>query len=376
MKTAKIAVLITSLILIVSLLAGCVLTENEPEQDAPSESTSAALNENENTTLDFRPVDIGIQAQKEYIYPFIGIYFAPTDSLYAKIDNREAFVYQAEEFEDAVTVKYAFITFYATTAEQRAETVRAIDIYAFLSRLEKAGVIGIYDKSSVGEIDTLTGCDSHKKVGESIDGNYEYYLSINSSSSSDIVTELEKSQLFITEMREFDASYSYSAFSLGKDENVNNVGVFTGKDVFGNAYTQDIFSEYDLTLVNVMTTWCTYCVEEMPELEELRANYVKDGVKFNVVAVVLDTKYTGGEDASAIELAKTLHKRSGASFPFLIPDDGNMNGRLTGIESFPESFFVDKNGNIVSEAYIGARGLKEWKAIADSELKKLEEANR
>ncbi len=34
-------------------------------------------------------------------------------------------------------------------------------------------------------------------------------------------------------------------------------------------YTQDIFSKYDLTMVNIFTTWCSPCVNEIPDLEKL-----------------------------------------------------------------------------------------------------------
>ncbi len=377
MNKIKFIALILTVALTLSAFSSCTFiinTDSDKNKLNALESFNSTLDDVDDSSdeiLEFRPVDIGIQAQREYIFPFIGIDFTPTESLYGKIENREVFLYQTEEFEDATTVKYAFMTFYATTDAQREEKVTSIDIYTWLDSLEKVGAIGIYVKGEVSNLDALTGCDTHKKVGDSDDGKYEYYLSINSGSKSESVSELESSLIFIAEMKEFDPEYAYSAFSVGKNENVDSTGIFSGKDIFGNGYTQDIFSDYDLTLVNVLTTWCTYCVEEMPELEKLRADYVKNGVKFNVVAVVLDTKYNGKEDSNAIELAKTLHDKSGASFPFLIPDESEMNGRLTGIESFPESFFVDSEGNIVSEAYIGARSYKEWKTVVDGELEKL-----
>lgn len=71
-----------------------------------------------------------------------------------------------------------------------------------------------------------------------------------------------------------------------------------------------------------------------------------------------------------------MHKRSGAGFPFLIPDETEMNGRLTGIASFPETFFVDKDGNIVSEPYFGARSQSEWAKIVDEEFAKLNGDNQ
>ena len=45
-----------------------------------------------------------------------------------------------------------------------------------------------------------------------------------------------------------------------------------------------------------------------------------------------------------------------------------MNGRLNGINAFPETFFVDKDGNIVGETYSGSHDLKEWKEIVEKEL--------
>lgn len=161
------------------------------------------------------------------------------------------------------------------------------------------------------------------------------------------------------------------AATSGLSGSYASVGTFSTEDVFGTTYTQDLFKNYDLTLVNAFTTWCPPCVKEMPELEKLRQAYTDKGIKLGVVAVVLDVKTPIGIDKSALEQAKLLSERSAAQFPFLIPDDSEMNGRLSGIDSVPESFFVDSDGNIVSAAYIGARTQEEWARIVDAELAKL-----
>lgn len=392
MKVTKVIAFLTAIISLVIPLTGCKTDYSDsidtsiPQgdlsyEDALKQGAAISLfddDENDGTegALSFRPVDIGVQAQKEYIYPFIGLRIKPSDIMYEKIDNREVYVSLKDDYEDALTVNYALMRFFATTEEQRGEVVTSIDCYAWEESLKKLGAVGIYKKGIVKELDDLTGCDIHEKIGASDDGKYEYYLSIKSDCDKTLIDELKKVNVIISKMREFDPSYSYNAFSVGKDESVNSAGPFTTKDVFGKEYTESVFEDYDLTLVNVLTTWCTYCVEEMPTLEELRKNYTEQGVKFNVVAVVLDTKYGETTDTSAVELAQTLHKKSDASFPFLIPDENNMNGRLVGIENFPESFFVDKNGNIVSDAYLGARTLKEWSAIVETELNSLKEINK
>ena len=67
-----------------------------------------------------------------------------------------------------------------------------------------------------------------------------------------------------------------------------NVGKFETKGVDGKDYTEKVFSDYDLTLVNVFTTWCSPCVNEIPELGKNSMKRQKEkGV--GVVGVVLDT---------------------------------------------------------------------------------------
>ncbi len=159
---------------------------------------------------------------------------------------------------------------------------------------------------------------------------------------------------------------------LTADE-ITTVGEFATEDVFGNSYTQEVFEDYDLTLVNAFTTWCSPCVNEMPELEKLRQYYEEKDIKFGIVAFVLDARTADGIDDTAVQQAMLLSARSGAQFPFLIPDEEYLNGRLDGIESVPESFFVDSEGNIVSEPYIGANTENRWIAVVNQELEALAE---
>lgn len=319
----------------------------------------------------FRPVDCGIQPMDLYEFPFIGLEAKLSDSVLEKMASREIFVFSDEGYNGENAISYAVLRFSSTTEEQRTQEGMSVDILSWEASLEKIAAIGIYEKTITAELDALTGCDSHEKFGESSDGVYEYYLSTNSNGNSELSSEIKNSELFIGEMHDFDPNLGYTAFSNDRIDGLTGVGNFSTNDVFGNSYTQDIFANYDLTLVNVFTTWCSPCVKEIPELEKLRLEYEEKGIKLGVVAVVLDAKTASGLDEGAIERAQTLYERSNAKFPFLIPDDTNMNGRLTGIESVPESFFVDKNGNIVSEPYIGARSLKEWKNIVEEEFSKI-----
>lgn len=129
-----------------------------------------------------------------------------------------------------------------------------------------------------------------------------------------------------------------------------------------------MFADYDLTMVNVFTTWCSPCVSEIPDLEKLHNEMEEQGV--NVVGIVLDAVDAFGKaDEEVVETAKLLAEKTGAAYPFLIPDEGYLNGRLLGINAVPETFFVDKEGNITGETYSGSRSLEDWKTIVETELK-------
>ena len=131
-----------------------------------------------------------------------------------------------------------------------------------------------------------------------------------------------------------------------------------------------MFADYDLTLINVFATWCSPCVREIPDLNKLYEEMKEQGV--NVAGIVLDAADgSGNTDYDAVEKAKVLAEKTGVSYPFLIPDEGYLNGRLAGIAAVPETFFVDKDGNIVGETISGSRSFESWKSIVEKELEEV-----
>lgn len=374
MNTKKVFCLLAALALS-ALLTGCSPEKNASTvpTDVP-QATDAQAPSEEGDTLTFRPVDCGVQPQESYEYPFIGLTVRLSEGMRALMDSREVFVLQDEAYTEELAVDYALMRFYATTEEQRSLQVASFDLYAWEEQLEKLGALGVYRKERAEQLDELTGCDRHTKLGESADGAYEYYLSARSTGNEALVKELQATQATLSEIRPMDMEYGDSAFAVGRVEDVATVGEFTTQDVFGETWTQELFADYDLTLVNAFATWCSPCVQEMPELEELRQTLQEEGVRFHVVGVVLDTVVSGQRDEAAIEQAKLLHEKTGVQFPYLIPDETEMNGRVKGLAVVPESFFVDSQGRIVSDPYLGARPMEAWKVIVKEELAKLEAA--
>ena len=319
----------------------------------------------------FKPSETTVQAQNSYEYPFLGLNMKLPEELLKQIKAQTIAMISNEGWNDtADAIKYAYISWSEMTEEQKeAEVDKLGTAYDdWCNSLAKIGTIGIYDEDSEKKLDELTGCTEHKEIGSSSDGKYKYYLSTNKDADESLKKEVEKIDVTLTEMTPFQ---QLSAFDQPQETSnagdSTNVGKFETKGVDGKDYTEKVFSDYDLTLVNIFTTWCSPCVNEIPELEKLYEEMKEKGV--GVVGVVLDTVGDDGkQDDAAVKKAGVLQEKTKASYPFLIPDSTMMNGRLNGISAFPETFFVDKEGNIVGETYSGSHTLDEWKEIVEKEL--------
>lgn len=322
----------------------------------------------------FKPSETTVQAQDSYEYPFLGLNMKLSEELLKQIKAQTIAMITNEVWNDnADAIKYAYISWSEMTEEQKeAEVDKMGTAYDdWYNSLAKVGAIGIYDEDSEKELDKITGCTEHKEIGSSSDGKYKYYLSTNKDADESLKKEVEEIDVTLTEMTPFQKLSAFDQPQETSNEgDSTTVGKFETKGVDGKDYTEKVFSDYDLTLVNVFTTWCSPCVNEIPELEKLYEEMKEKGV--GVVGVVLDTVSDDAkQNEDTVKKAGVLQEKTKASYPFLIPDSTMMNGRLNGISAFPETFFVDKEGNIVGETYSGSHTLDEWKEIVEKELKNI-----
>nr|WP_296044947.1 TlpA disulfide reductase family protein [uncultured Blautia sp.] len=320
----------------------------------------------------FKPSETTVPAQDSYEYPFLGLTMKLPKELLKQIKAQTIAMISNEGWnENGDVIKYAYLSWNEMTEEQKEEEVDKLGTAYedWCNSLGKIGVIGVYDEDSQKKLDEITGCTEHKEIGSSSDGKYKYYLSTNKDAEESLKKEVEEIDVTLTEMT---PPQQLSAFDQPQDTSSNaedstTVGKFETKGIDGKDYTEKVFSDYDLTLVNIFTTWCSPCVNEIPELEKLYEEMKEKGV--GVVGVVLDTVGDDGkQDEETVKKAGVLQDKTKASYPFLIPDSTMMNGRLNGISAFPETFFVDKEGNIVGETYSGSHTLDEWKEIVEKEL--------
>lgn len=324
--------------------------------------------------------EMGMTSQDSYDYPYLGLKAVLPEELKKQLDSSDVLMMSDEIWNDDLGgFKYAYIHWNKLSDEQKEEDVNLIGTgyEDWLKTIERVGVLGVYSTDVIDELDTLTGCTEHKELGESADGKYKYYLSINKDADPELTAELEKIEVTLTDMTAFDSTKS--VFDIPAENGTNSqtadadslsVGTFETTDINGNSYTESIFSEYDLTLVNLFATWCTPCVSEMPELEQLYQDLKDQGV--GIIGFALDTVDSAGQtDESAVATAQELQEKTGVTYPLLIPDSTMLNGRLSDIQAVPETFFVDKNGNIVGDTIIGANDYDTWKATIEEQLQKI-----
>ena len=358
------------------------VSENADSQSLAVSPEDAGVSVNMDSNGDsFKPADYTLPVKDEYIYEYLGLKFKLSEKIREAMKAKDIVMLDDQSPIDQ-ELKYGLLSFSKLTEEQKnAEVAKMGDGYEkWQESLEIIGTIGMFEKSlSEEEVGKITKCDSHTKLGESKDGKYSYYLSVNSTADAETIEELKQTTVEITEKKERPENgfvlseksdlENTKAFSTDSQNVATDLSNLQTMDIDGKEFSGKDFSDYDLTMVNVFATWCSPCVQEIPDLAEIQKEMKGKGV--NIIGVVTDTVDQTGENQEALEKAKLIRERSKAEYPFLIPDKSNFNGRLSGIQAFPETFFVDKKGQIVGETYSGSHNKKAWLEIIEKELAKV-----
>lgn len=130
---------------------------------------------------------------------------------------------------------------------------------------------------------------------------------------------------------------------------------FEGTDLEGNPVSQEIFSQSQLTMVNVWATYCNPCLSEMPGLGELAAEY--DGSEFQLIGIVSDVRE--GDDQTLVE---SLVQQTGANYTHLLANDSIDQALLSGVSAVPTTFFFDQEGTYLG-GVVGSAVKSKWEEL-------------
>ncbi len=112
-------------------------------------------------------------------------------------------------------------------------------------------------------------------------------------------------------------------------------------------------------MVNIWTTWCGPCKGELAGLGEMNRRLAKKDVA--VIGICLDAD-------EEPELCRSLLEENGADYLNLLPFEDVME-KLS-VTSYPTSYFVDREGKVLSLPFTGAPSrMSDYEAVIDSLLK-------
>ena len=138
---------------------------------------------------------------------------------------------------------------------------------------------------------------------------------------------------------------------------------FHGKNRKGEAVDSSILEASPVTFVNLWGTFCRPCLHEMPELERLAKEY--EG-RIQVLGITTDVP--AEEDPSH---AEDLLQQMGITYPVVYPSmDSLYQEPLASTTVLPTSYFVNKEGKILSEPILGMHSYEQWKVYFDDILAK------
>ena len=121
------------------------------------------------------------------------------------------------------------------------------------------------------------------------------------------------------------------------ESNKNSAPDFTVTDADGNNVKLSDFKGKPVVL-NFWATWCYYCKVEMPDFNEAYKEYP------DVQFLMVNATGTRGE---TVESAKAFIEQEKYEFPIFF-DTQHDALRTYGVSSYPQTIFIDKDGNIVS----------------------------
>lgn len=138
------------------------------------------------------------------------------------------------------------------------------------------------------------------------------------------------------------------------------LGNFSATAVDGNIIDESVLSGHKLTMINIWATYCSPCIQELPDLGELDNAWGED---FQVVGIVLDAADQNINISPEVKAeAGKIISETKANYLHLLPS-ASLKKLLAGVTAVPTTYFVDENGNQIGEVYIGSKTKSQWKKI-------------
>lgn len=143
---------------------------------------------------------------------------------------------------------------------------------------------------------------------------------------------------------------------------------FEATTIDGEAWNSDNLANSKLTMINIWGTYCSPCLNEMPDLGEIATEY--DAADFQLIGVICDVMEDADEKTK--ENAKQLIEETQANYPHLLLSETLYVNLVGAVSAVPTTFFVRQDGSVMGY-FTGAQSKEGWKALIDQLLAGVEQ---
>ena len=214
-------------------------------------------------------------------------------------------------------------------------------------------------------IDALLSGWKFTKLGSADDFNFFFVVDEN----QDLGALEGKDEIFTKEYEEFTADISkyipnftlIRPLGLAEEVEAGTGIAFMTTDINGEPIDMAaLFSGHKVTMLNIWSTTCGFCIGEMPELQKMNKDFEAKGAQ--IVGLVMD-----GDDSYALDEAKDIVADLGIDYVMLLPTAEIKD--LFKVQAFPTTYFIDQNGEIIGSPIYGA-ALAQFPKMVDEYLSK------
>lgn len=193
----------------------------------------------------------------------------------------------------------------------------------------------------------------------SVEG-YDFTLHVNPAPDTALLDEAGTAM--VATVREAITAAPGDNIELSRPQTVRELNTlikdFSTQDIFGQAVDKSVLQNAPYTLIDVWATFCTPCINEMPELAELAAEY-EGRVQF--MGILTDVT-----DEDTLALAQAIVDKTGVQYPSILPDESLYMSLLSQIQYTPTKLIVDSDGVLIGEPIIGAQGKDALRAVLEA----------
>ena len=344
----KIVMLLAGMLLVQSLFCGC---GSSVSKDANGVSYNNVYNENKLATTNGTEIALADHTDDMTMCKTSGFAFVEPESWKDIVnqDGIDSYFLDPEGYVIAYMPKEQLDRMNAIDDSTSDEDANAIYSEAYASEYFVFGIIRVNedDEEMIEDAEYFKSYFSNEETIATIGKDTFYFIS-NTEIPETGFSEEDKAdlQIFIDSFDTLKDNIMLFPPTDPLGDFKVDLSEFTAMDMDGNEVTADIFKDYDVTMVNVWATWCSYCIAEMPEIEAL---YEELPENYNIITICSDA---ADERETALEELEQV----GATFTTIEGNEELEEKVMTYITGYPTTFFVDRNGKVIGKLQVGAPG--------------------